>query len=111
MATPAPQQDHSVLAYKLSQVEQEVERLREQLHQYVTARENELQLRSIQDTVSRIERDMAETKKQVGDVDTKLMLQRETLDKIQIKVLWGIVSVVLSVLTALFIGYITHFFH
>jgi hypothetical protein len=91
-------------------VEQEIERLREHFRLYVTTRENELQLRSIQDAVSRIERDMGETKRQVGDVDTKLVAQREVLDRLQIKVLWGIVSIVLSVLTALFIAYITHFF-
>lgn len=111
MTSPTPQQDQSVLSYKLNQVEQEVERLREQLRLYVTTRENELQLRSIQDAVSRIERDIGETKKQVSEVDTKLIAQREVLDRLQIKVLWGVVSVVLSVLTALFIAYITHFFH
>jgi archaellum component FlaC len=110
MTSSGSQQDQAVFAYKLNQVEQEIERLREHFHLYVTTRENELQLRSIQDAVSRIERDMGETKRQVGDVDTKLVAQREVLDRLQIKVLWGIVSIVLSVLTALFIAYITHFF-
>ena len=111
MTSPASQNDQAVLAYKLDQVEHEVERLREQFRLYVTAKENELQLRSIQDTVSRIERDIGETKKQVGEVDTKLIAQREALDKLQIKVLWGLVSLILSIVTAIFIGYVTHFFH
>jgi DNA repair exonuclease SbcCD ATPase subunit len=111
MASPEQQNDQVVFAYKLSQVDQDVERLREQLRLYVTARENELQLRSIQDSVSRIERDMSETKKQIGEVDTKLAAQQQALDQLQIKVLWGLVSVILSVLTAIFIGYVTHFFH
>ena len=110
VTSPASKNDQAVLAYKLEQVEQEVERLREQLRLYVTARENELQLRSIQESVSRIEREIGETKKQVGEVDTKLLAQREALDKLQIKVLWGVISLILSVVTAIFIGYMTHLF-
>ena len=111
MTLPAPQQDQPMLTYKLSLLEQDLARLREQLNLYVPARENDLQLQNIQETVSRIEYDLGETKKQIGEIDNKLILQREALDKLQIKALWSIVSIVLSGLSAIFVGYITHFFH
>jgi len=111
--------DFTTISYRLDGVEKQLNMLQGQLHQYVPVRENELQLRGIQDSVRRIEDDVAEIRKQISDMTQKMIsqeseaqkrdnAQRESQDKLQIRVLYGVVSIVISVLVALLIAYLTH---
>lgn len=75
--------------------------LHTQLQLYVPVRENELQLQVITSTVERIEGDVKETKKQVGEM-------KEAQDKLQIRILWGIVSLVITILSGILIAYVSH---
>ncbi len=98
-----------------------VQQLRDQLSQYVPAKENELQLRSIRETVERIEREVSNAKNQLTDLNTKLAVseveaqkrdsaQKESQDKLQIRVLGGIVSIFVAILLSIIAAYATHIF-
>ena len=115
------QQPENTIVYRMEVVEREVANLKQQLDRYVPVRENELQLKSIRDTVERIERDVGEAKKQLGEMNTKLQTadretqardqqQRENLAALQIKVLATVVTTVIGGLVAILVGYITHVF-
>lgn len=95
-------QDLSTVLYRLSTLEQQVIQLHNQLQMYVPVRENELQLQAIQSSVERIEDDVRDTKTQVGKM-------REAQDKLQIRVLLGIVTTVVTILSGVLIAFITHF--
>jgi hypothetical protein len=95
-------EDTAVL-YRLNTLEHNVSALKQQLDLYVPMRENELQLSNIRDTVGRIERDVQEAKKSIEQMD-------QQWSALQIRVLWGVVSTIIAILTAVLIGYVTHFF-
>ncbi|OLE95648.1 MAG: hypothetical protein AUI84_02840 [Delftia sp. 13_1_40CM_3_66_6] len=104
--------DATAIAYRINALERDIQHLQTQLASYVPARESELQLASIRSTVERIERDLQDTKKEVTGLNTrlteKLTEQKESQDKLIIKVLWGIVATVISIVTAVAIYFITH---
>lgn len=124
-----PHNDISTLVARVTSVEfhvdsaeKNIEQLRSLLANYVPARENDLKLQSIQETVKRIETDVIGAKSQLTEMNTKLAAQerasqqrdveqRESQDKLQIRVLWGIVSTIIVILSGILIGYATHFFH
>jgi hypothetical protein len=111
--------DFSTISYRLDGLEKQLTLLQGQLHQYVPVRENELQLRSIQDSVRDIRDDVSEIRKQIGDMTQKMIeqekaarerdnQQRESQDKLQIRVLWFIVSSVVVLLSGVLVGFLTH---
>lgn len=115
------QQPENTIVYRVDSIEREVAGLKQQLERYVPVRENDLQLQSIRSTVERIERDVVEAKKAVQDVSTKLVMQeaeserrdtaqRESQASLQIKVLFWIVSAVITIMTGLLIAYANHIF-
>jgi len=115
------QQPEPTIAYRVEVIEREVSALRQQLERYVPVRENELHLKSIRDTVERIEREVQDAKRQATDLNTKLFAQqaeserrdtaqRESQAALQIKVLWGVVSIVITVLMAVLITFLTGLF-
>jgi hypothetical protein len=95
-------QDLSTILYRLDTVEQRVIQLQNQLQLYVPIRENELQLQVITSAVERIESDVKDTKQQVGEM-------KDAQDKLQIRVLLGIVTTIVTILSGILIAYITHF--
>ena len=108
--------------YRLTSIEKDVLEVKQQLHYYVSAKENDLQLKGIQTTVDRIEQEVQEAKKRIGEVNTQLVTQemdvqkqnaglRESQASLQIRVLWGTVSTILTILTSILIGYLTHIIH
>jgi hypothetical protein len=111
MQQPMPQDPIPNLLYRLDQAEKDIVQVKAQLSLYVPARENELRLQAIQEAVRRIEMDVGESKKQLTDMTGKLAQQRESQDKLQIRVLWGTVAFILSTASLVVAGYITHFFH
>jgi hypothetical protein len=109
------------ITFRIIALERDVANLKNQLNHYVPIRENDLQLKSIRDTVDRIERELQEARRQLEDVNVKLIkqdreaqerdaTQRESQAALQIRVLWGTVSTIIVILTSILIGYITHFF-
>ncbi len=110
------------LLLRINTVETQVKQVQVQLNQYVPASVNDLQLQSIRSAVDRIERDISEMKRQFNELNTKLITQeteakqrdaaqRESQDKLQIRVLQAIISIVITVLIGVFIAYLTHFIH
>lgn len=115
-------QELSTLLYRVETVEREVVQLKSQLSLYEPARESELKLQSIKDTVGRIEAELGKVKDKLETMNAHMIAQeteaqkrdvatRETLSKLQIRVLWGVVSTVIIILTGVLVGYITHLFH
>jgi chromosome segregation ATPase len=111
----------SGLLYRIESVERDIVGLRQQLSLYEPTRENEFKLQSIKDTTLRIETELNKVKEKIESINARMVMaeretqerdakQRESLDKIQIRVLWGIVSTVIAILSAVLIGYVTHFF-
>lgn len=101
-------EQQSPLHFRMMALEKDVTQLKAQLASYVPIRENELQLASIRGTVERIEKEVGETKKHIEEMDERMEDQREAQDKLLIKILWGAVSLVMGVLVALLIAYLTH---
>lgn len=110
MQHPQPEHMLSSLVYRVERTEQEITQLKNQLNSYVPARENELRLQSINEAVGRIEQDIKEVKEEVKEFGTQLTTQREGIDKLLIRVLWGGISLLLGVGIAVLIGYITNLF-
>lgn len=114
--------DQATLTFRIEILERMVQQLRDQLSQYVPAKENELQLRSIRETVERIEREVSNAKNQLTDLNTKLAVseveaqkrdaaQKESQDKLQIRVLGGIVSIFIAILLSIIGAYAAHLLH
>ena len=113
---PQPQSESiSNIIYRLEATEKDVVQIKAQLRElpqsYVLARENDLRLQSIQESVRRIETDVGEAKKQLTDMSSKLAEQRESQSQLQIRVLYGVVAVIITILSGVLIGYLTHLIH
>lgn len=113
------QPEFSSLSYRLDGIEKQIGVLQNQLQHYVPVRENELQLRSIQDSVRDVKSDVAEIRKTITEMAQKMVeqenaarerdnAQRESQDKLQIRVLWFIVSSAILILSGVLIGFFTH---
>jgi hypothetical protein len=108
--------------YQLASIEHDFSDMKQKLHYYVSVKENDLQLKGIQTTVDRIEQDVQEAKKHIVEVNALLTVQemdiqkqnaalRENQAALQIRVLWGTVSTIITILTSILIGYLTHIIH
>jgi len=102
------QPDFNTLTYRLDGIEKQLNTLQGQLQHYVPVRENELQLRSIQDSVRDIKDDVSEIRKQINDITQSINAQRESQDKLQIRALYAIVSVVIIIFTGVAVYWLTH---
>lgn len=96
-------QDLSTISYRLDSVERQVIQLHTQLQLYVPVRENDLQLQAIKSTVERIEDDVKATKMQVGEM-------KDAQDKLQIRVLLGLVTTIVTILSGILIAFVSHYF-
>lgn len=114
-----PPQDQATLVYRIEVLERLFRDLQMQLQQYVRSSENDLHLRSIKDTCERIERELGLAKTELTNLSTKLAEseveaqkryadQRESQDKLQIRVLWGAISVIITILSLVIVNAITH---
>lgn len=114
-----PQIDAASIAFRITALEQQVQQLQGELRLYVPQRENELQLKNIQEIVRRIESDVQDAKKQITGVNEKLETQEEKArersekqrkeqDDLQIRVLWGVVSFVLVIISGVLVYFFTH---
>jgi len=121
-STPPAGNNMTDLLIRVNNVEQQVKQVQTQLNQYVPASVNDLQLQSIRSAVDRIEHDVSDMKRQFVDLNAKLATQetearqrdveqRESQDKLQIRVLRGVVSVVITIFVGVLLAYITHLIH
>ncbi len=112
----------SVLLVRVETLERDLKKLGEQLQTYVPARENDIRLQSIQDSVKRTESDVSKIKDQLSDLYTKLTNQdqasqvrdnsrRAAQDRLQIQYLTGIIAFFFSVLAGLLVAFLTHLIH
>lgn len=121
MDQTAPQSTNDLtnLLIRINTVEQQVKQVQTELHQYVPASVNDLQLQSIRSSVDRIEHDVSDMRAQLTDMNNKLAKQetearqrdadqRESQANLQIRVLYGIVSAVLAVFVGVLIAFFTH---
>ncbi len=102
------QPDLSTLEYRVKSIETNVQQLQNELRSYVPSSVNDLQLQSIRSTVERIENDVKEAKTQVTGLNTQLSNQVRDQDKLQINTLKWFGGLVVTVLMALLIAYLTH---
>jgi uncharacterized protein YhaN len=111
---------------QLQQLQSTLQQMRDQMNVYVRTSENDIRLQSIQATATRIEqdlrdallrfeRDIAESKRQLGDLATKVSASEAEAktgqDKVKLWVLGGIVSFVFIVLSGVLIAFATHLIH
>lgn len=111
MSGPIPQ-DYSMMLYRITALEEQIKRLQEQLKAYVPARENDLQLQSIQSSVARIERDVIDMKAKQQQMEKEareqIEHQQQEQAKIQIRVLVGIVGFIITIVGSVLTFYLTH---
>lgn len=121
MQQPSPQEPIVTLLYQMKTMENDIAYLKSQLNLFEPVRESDLKLQSITDTVKRIETELSKVKDRLEGMNTRMVTQeketqerdarqREATDQLQIKVLWGIVATILSIGSAVLIGYVTHLF-
>lgn len=120
--SPATPDQYDMIIYRLTTLENTVKQLQEQFRLYVPVRENDLQLNAIHVTTERTEREIQDIKSQIKALDDKIETQgkesqrrdteqSDSLSKLQIKVLWGTISVVLAIFIAVAANYLSHFTH
>lgn len=113
MTMPIPENITSIvseLTFRVESMGRDIKRIDEQLHDYVPARENDLKVQSIKESVSRIESDMTEVKKQLVDLNNKLVQQEKSQSSLVISVLKWAVGVVVSVILIVITVWLTHTF-
>ena len=117
-----PSDPQTTIIFRLTNVEENVKELQTRLNSYVLERENDLRLRNILDSLTRIGDDVQQVKESNKELNSQLTDQQdkfnakiaeyqENLNKWQIRILWSTLSVVGTILGGVLIGYITHFFH
>ena len=105
-----PPENITTLSYRINVVEHDVNDLRKQLDLYVPIRENDLRLQNMQESMRHIADDVKDMRGQLTSLADKLVDQDNKRNKLLIKVLWGTVSIIITILAALLINYITHLF-
>lgn len=120
------EQPTSNLIYRVEVMERDLASLKSQLSLYEPARENDLKLQRINDTVSRIETELSKVKEKLETMNTHMTTQeaeaqkrdsaqKEQLANVQISGLkWGVgigVGFVVSALLLLLGAYFTHIIH
>lgn len=115
-----PQSAHTAMMnYRINALEQAVKALGAQLQSYVPRAENDLILRGIRDAMERIEKKLNEMEKastdqrealekKIVEQEKKIVEQGNSQDKLQIRVLWGIVSTGIFILTSVLVAFLTH---
>lgn len=124
-----PQNQLTVLGFRINGMEKDLGAiksdlgvLKQQFSSYVTTQVNELQLKEIRDTLSRIERRVDIVETGVGDIKKKQIeidssakerdnKQQISQYKLQIQVLAWVVGIIVSTVLLILGAYFTHVFH
>jgi hypothetical protein len=101
--------------FRMLSLERELASVKTQLSLYVPFRENDLQLKVINDTVDRIEKELADLGSKIIAQEHEAQQREATVQRsqsnLQIKILWGTVSTIIGLITSVLVGYVTHLFH
>jgi hypothetical protein len=100
----------TAILFRLTGVEENVKELQTKLNFYVPERENDLKLKNILDSLTHIGGNLQEVKDAYKELSNKLIEQQDNQNKVQIRVLLGAISTVVTALGGVLVGYITHFF-
>lgn len=111
MSVPQPElpEQAATTTVRIASLEQRVRDIQQQLSEYERSREIELKLQLFRDQVLQLRADMAEVRKDQAEISVKLVAQelaaqnqanaaKSSQDRLQIKVLVGIVGFIFSVL-------------
>lgn len=110
------------LLYRVETMEKDITQLKTQLNLYEPATMSELKLQRITDTVGRIESELSKVKERLEAMNTHMVTQeteaqkrdaqqRENQDKLVIRVLWGALSIVITIVSLAIVAYYTHILH
>lgn len=103
-------QDQATLFFRIEALERLVHDLQTQLQSYVRTSENDLHLRSIKETVERIERELGLAKQQISESNKEMGEQftslRNEQSKLQIRTLVYIVTGVATFVSLALVGII-----
>ena len=107
----------NALMMRIATTELLVSQLQQQLQQvptqYVQVPVNEIHLQNLRLTADRIETDVKDLKIQFTDLgnrlDGQIVSQQQAHDTFQIRILWGIISLIITVGVGLLIAYLAHF--
>lgn len=100
--------DLTTLQYRIETVERDIQQLKSQFQLYVPSRENDLILQSIKESVKRIEDEVAAMKLQLAVLTGQLSEQEQNAQKLQIRILWGAVSIIITIAVSVLVFYLTH---
>ncbi len=112
----------STIAFKIVSIERDILALKTQIKLSISLRENDLNLQIVHGIIARMGEDVENTKIQVEHIMKKqidlgneaisqLEAQKRRQTALQIKYLWGIISIVISFGISVLVGYVTHLFH
>lgn len=121
MQQPSPQEPIVTLLYQMKTMENDIAYLKSQLNLFEPARESDLKLQRITDTVARIETELSKVKDRLEAMNSHMVTQeveaqkrdeaqRASQDKLQIRVLVWAISIVVTILIGVLVGYLTHMF-
>ncbi|SRR6266849_4711017 len=116
------QDDVPSLILQIKMIERDVTQLKTQLSLYVPVRENDLQLRLINDTTVRMENELRQVKERLetmnahmasaeADAQKREADMRENQSKVQIRALIALLSIGGTIITGVIINYIVHLLH
>lgn len=115
------QQGYEMVLFRLDSAEKNLEKINTQLNNYVLVRENALTQQNIQETVRRIESDVLAAKQKLTEMNDRLVDQeltnqrresdqRESQDKLQIRVLYGAIALFITIMSGILINYLSQRF-
>ncbi|GAC1471034.1 MAG: hypothetical protein PVS3B1_16130 [Ktedonobacteraceae bacterium] len=102
------------MLFRVMTVEHDIVELKAQMSLTVATKENDIEIVDMRGIIQRMEIEVEEVKKQLEDVVTKQIElgsdAQKNIAALQIRVLWGAVSLVVGLLMSVLVGYITHLF-
>jgi hypothetical protein len=121
MEEPTPEPTLAMV-FRIVSVERDILALKNQVNLSVPLKENDLNFQIIRNIIERMESEVEKAKNQLEIVMTKqieqgsqaqaqLAAEKESQAALQIKVLWGAISIIIGFVMSILIAYITHLFH
>lgn len=122
MTLPPLSQEITAITFRVEVLERDVKRLNDQLQLYVPSSINDLRIQGVQGSVNWIAQEVNEVKRQLVDMNTKLIAneqeaqrrdaaQKASQDRLQIRVLIGVLTTIVSIASGVLVLFLSHFFH
>lgn len=107
---------------RITMIDHQMQQLQRQLQSCVTTDVNELQMKDLRSMADRIAHDVQEDQKQLGDLNVKFNLLTQEIqrndyedqkrqDQFKLRVMWGIITFIFTLLGTVLAGFITNFIH